>query len=261
MILRTLTALSLLFLLVLLGPLTGSAQAFTGAACGSDCTSCHNLNKEEAGILLKTNKFGATVKEIRMSPIKGLWEVELEMKNGQRAIINMDFAKQYLIENLKLTKLSRIGKPSVATRMIDVDSIPLDDAIIMGNPKADKRIIVFDDPDCPFCRRLHVEIKKMLETRKDIAAYIIQFPLPMHEKAFDKSKALICDKSLELLDDVMSGKTIPASTCETDGVERNIVLGRSLGINSTPTIIFSDGRVLSGVASAKDLEELIDNKE
>ena len=261
MILKTLFALALLLTLAIINPAARSAQAFTGEACGSDCTSCHKLDKTEAGVLLKADKFKATVKNIRMSAIKGLWEVELEVQNGQKAIVHIDFAKQYLIEGLVLTDLSRIGKPRVSEKNIDVASIPLEDAIVMGNPKAKKKIIVFDDPDCPFCRKLHVEIKKMLETRKDIAVYIKQYPLPMHKEAYDKSKALVCDKSLELLDDVFTGKKIPAPTCETDAVDKNILLARKLGINSTPTIIFSDGRSLSGVASAEDLAELIDKRD
>ncbi len=259
MILKTLFALALLLTLALINPATRSAEAFTGEACGSDCTSCHKLDKAEANVLLQTDKFKATVKDIRVSAVKGLWEVELETQNGKTAIVYIDFAKQYLVEG-RFTELSRIGEPP-ELKTVDVASIPLDDAIIMGNPKAKKKIIVFDDPDCPFCRKLHVEIKKMLKRRTDIAVYIKQYPLPMHPKAYDKSKALVCDKSVKLLDDVFSGKEIADPTCETDVVDNNIELARKLGIGGTPAIIFPDGRLLPGFVNADVLEQLIDKED
>jgi thiol:disulfide interchange protein DsbC len=259
MILRAILTITLLSALTLTGLVTQKAEAFTGTACGSECTSCHKLDKEEAGVLLKVDKFKAKIKDIRMSAVKGLWEVELETQKGQTALVYIDFAKQYLVEG-RFTELAKIGQPP-ELKKVDLAKIPLDDAIIMGNPKAKNKIIVFDDPDCPYCRKLHVEIKKMLETRKDVAFYIKQYPLPIHPAAYDKSKALVCDKSVELLDDVFSGKTIAAPTCETDAVDENIKLARELGINGTPAIIFPDGRLLPGFVTADVLEQLLDKKE
>ena len=259
MILKSFFALTILLALTLASPLTRSAEAFTGTACGSDCTSCHKLDKEEAAVLLKTDLIQASILDLRMSPVKGLWEVTLRSGNGQIGVVYIDFAKQYIIQG-SFTELSKIGQPP-AMKKVDLATIPLDDAIIMGDPKAKNKIIVFDDPDCPYCRKLHVEIKKMLETRKDVAFYIKQYPLPIHPAAYDKSKALVCDKSLELLDDVFSGKTIPAPTCETDAVDKNIKLARELGINGTPALIFPDGRLLPGFVTADVLMELLDKKE
>ncbi|MBE9531975.1 MAG: DsbC family protein, partial [Proteobacteria bacterium] len=193
------------------------------------------------------------------SAVKGLWEVELETQKGQSAIVYIDFAKQYLVEG-RFTELADIGRPPKLEK-VDLTKIPLDDAIVMGNAKAKNKLIVFDDPDCPYCRKLHVEIKSLLERRDDIAFYIKQYPLPIHPKAYDKSKALVCDKSLTLLDEVFSGKTIPAPTCETDAVDKNIKLARELGISGTPAIIFPDGRLLPGFVTGDVIEQLLDNKD
>jgi thiol:disulfide interchange protein DsbC len=259
MIIRAVIALTLLLGLTLTSPTTQNAEAFTGTACGSDCTSCHKLDIDEAGKLLRADRFKATVKSIRMSAVKGLWEVELETQKGQSTLVYIDFAKQFLVEG-RFTELSKIGQPP-ELKKVDLSTIPLDDAIIMGDPAAKNKIIVFDDPDCPYCRKLHVEIKKLLETRKDVAFYIKQYPLPMHPKAYDKSKALVCDKSVKLLDDVFSGKEIAAPKCETDAVDNNILLAKKLGISGTPAIIFPDGRLLPGFVNADVLEQLLDKKD
>lgn len=258
MISKIVIAMTLLLSLTLTGFATQSAEAFTGTACGSECKSCHRLNKEEAGVLLQTDKFKATISNIQMSVIKGLWEVELETRDGKKALVYLDFAKQYLVEG-RFTELSKIGLPQ-ELKKVDVSTIPLDDAIIMGDPKAKNKIIVFDDPDCPYCRKLHEEIKILLKKRDDVAFYIKQYPLPIHPKAYDKSKALVCDKSEKLLDDVMNGKSIPAPTCETDVVDKNIALAKKLGVSGTPAIIFPDGRLLPGYVTADVLEKLIDKE-
>lgn len=258
MILRLVFASILLLALVLTSPFAQNAGAFTGEACGSDCTSCHKLTKDEAGILLKADKFNATVTDIRMSEIKGLWEVLLKNNQDQTVIAYIDFAKKYLVEG-RFVALDDIKAPGAPKdlRKVDVASIPLDDAIVMGDPKAEIKVIVFDDPDCPYCRKLHVEIKKILKKRKDIVFFIKQYPLPMHPKAYNKSKALVCEKSAALLDDVFEGKDIGEPTCETDAVDKSIKLAQKLGIGGTPAIILPDGRLIPGYVEASVLEQLI----
>jgi len=233
-----------------------TAFAFQGAGCGQDCKSCHSLSKDEAKKLIKADAFKADVTDIRMAPVKGLWEIEAA-REGQKFILYVDFAKKYLVE-AKFTPLEQIGKPP-ELKKVDLAKIPLSDAVIMGNPMAAKRLIVFDDPDCPYCKKLHEEIKKILEQRKDIAFYIKLFPLDIHPEAYEKSKAIICNKkSVKLLDDAFAGKKLPKSNCATKEVDENIKLGKSLGITGTPTIIFPDGRLLPGYLEAPRLIELLE---
>lgn len=232
------------------------AFAFQGAGCGQDCKSCHTLTKDEAKKLIKADAFKADVSDIKMSPIKGLWELEVT-KEGQKFVVYMDFAKKYLVEG-KFTPLEQIGKPP-ELKKVDLSKIPLADAVIMGNSMAAKKIIVFDDPDCPYCKKLHEEIKKILKERKDIAFYIKLFPLPMHPDAYEKSKSIICNKkSVKLLDDAFAGKKLPKSNCETKEVDETIKLGKSFGITGTPTIIFPDGRLLPGYVEAPTLIKMLE---
>ncbi len=96
----------------------------------------------------------------------------------------------------------------------------------------------------------------MIQERKDIAFYIKMFPLPMHKDAYEKAKAIVCEKSLALLEDAFSGKPLPKPKCETSVLDENIKLGRGLGISGTPAIIFPDGRLVSGYVDAKTLIEM-----
>ncbi|MEE8574510.1 MAG: DsbC family protein [Thermodesulfobacteriota bacterium] len=246
-----------LLTLMLSGLAAGPADAFNkGTGCGGDCRECHTLTKDEASKLLKTEMMQAEVTNIKDGPIKGVWAVELTIKN-QNMIAYIDYAKKYLIEG-RFTSLDEIGK-APKLRKIDISTIPLDDALIMGDKNAPIKIIVFDDPDCPYCGQMHEHFKNILKTRKDIAFYLKLYPLPIHPAAYDKSKTIICEKSVKLLEDAYANKPIPAPTCETDAVDKNIALAASLGISGTPTIILPDGRVIPGMVDGKALLMLLED--
>ncbi|MCP3678515.1 MAG: DsbC family protein [Deltaproteobacteria bacterium] len=235
----------------------GHSDGFeTPSGSEQKCSACHTLTKEEAATLLKADRFNATIREVRPGPVKGFWEVVIE-KDGKGFPIYVDFAKENLVEG-RITPFVALSKPP-SLKMVDLKTIPVDDAVIMGNRDAEKKVIVFDDPDCPYCRKLHVEIKKIIEKRPDVAFLIMLYPLDIHPQAYDKSKAILCEKSVKLLDDALTGKALPTPTCDAPGLDRSIASAKSLGINGTPAIIFPDGRLLPGFVEADVLLNLLDN--
>ena len=85
------------------------------------------------------------------------------------------------------------------------------------------------------------------------------FPLKNHPEAHEKSKSIVCEKSLALLESAFEKKAIPKSKCETSAIDENIKLAEKLGITSVPSIILPDGRVFPGYKDAKALIQLIGN--
>ncbi len=102
-------------------------------------------------------------------------------------------------------------------------------------------------------------MKKITEERKDVAFYIMMFPLKIHAEAYKKSKSIVCEKSIALLEDAFEKKPIPDPKCETTVVDENLKLAEKLGVSSAPTLILPDGRVLPGYKDAKTLLALIDH--
>lgn len=100
-------------------------------------------------------------------------------------------------------------------------------------------------------------MKKVVNERKDIAFYIKMFPLKIHPGAYEKTKAIVCEKSLTLLEDAYDKKQLPKPKCETSAIEENIKLAEKLGITGTPALILPDGRVITGYKDAKALIELV----
>jgi thiol:disulfide interchange protein DsbC len=103
-------------------------------------------------------------------------------------------------------------------------------------------------------------MKKILSERKDIVFFVKLFPLKMHPEAYDKSKAVVCEKSLALLEDAYQKKPLPKATCETKALDENIKLAEKLGISGTPATVLSDGRVVPGYKDAKAFIQLIEGK-
>jgi thiol:disulfide interchange protein DsbC len=238
---------------------TSTGYGFQKDGCGSgNCLDCHSLSREQAAVLLKGKV--DDVLSVKISEVPGLWALEVVLQ-GKTLPLYLDFSKKFIISGTVIRLQdgeNMTPQPPVET--VDVKSIPLDDAIILGDPKAPHKIIVFDDPQCPFCQKLHPEMEHIVMTRRDIAFYIKMFPLQSHPTSFEKAKTIICTKSAKLLAESLAGKPLPPPVCETDQVEQNIKLGEKLHINSTPTLIFPDGRVFPGYKPADAILSILEKK-
>jgi thiol:disulfide interchange protein DsbC len=251
---------SIVIVFLLLFSWISSAGAFMGEGCGAgDCKDCHQLTREEAAEILQG--VAGKVIGVKFSEVPGLWVVDLDQQ-GKKIPIYLDFSKQFLISGRVVrlaTKEDVTQKRFMALNKVDVGQIPLNDALVLGKPEADHKIIVFDDPECSFCRKMQGEMEEVVEKRPDIVFYIKMFPLTnIHPKAYNKAKAIICEKSLKLLEESLAGKEIPPPQCETDQVDKNIALGRKIFVKSTPTLIFPDGSVVPGYKSAERIIEFLD---
>ncbi|MGD0884204.1 MAG: disulfide isomerase DsbC N-terminal domain-containing protein [Thermodesulfovibrionales bacterium] len=116
---------------------------------GQDCSKCHTLSKEEASALLKKLDPNIQVLEVTASPLKSMWEVDIET-GGKKGLTYIDFSKTHIIsgsifainekKNLTKERFDQINK-------VDASKIPLDDALVMGAKDAKYKVIVFSDPE------------------------------------------------------------------------------------------------------------------
>ena len=242
----------------------GNAHAMAKDGCGGDCTSCHSLTEKEAGAILH---WLGTVKSVKQSPVRGLFELRLE-RDGKEAVAYMDYGKKNLVAGqifdiaARQPATSEITGQSKKTESVDVDKIPLANALIIGNPKGTKKLYVFTDPDCPYCAKLHGELKKLVTLEPDLAIYIKMFPLKMHPQAYDKARVILGKKSLELLDAAFAGDTLPAPVPSdfASAVDDSIKFAESIGVSSTPTLVLADGRMMPGFMDAAALQKLLSQK-
>lgn len=236
--------------------------------CGTqECSACHKLTVEEAGQLLSFA--GVKVKSVKPAPARGLFEVFFEQGN-KIGLVMIDFAKKHLIQGMVIdlkTKEpvaahdSELPKPKQFTG-VDPKQIPVQSAVVMGNPKGSKKIYVFTDPDCPYCRNLHPELQKLEKLMPDLAIYIMLYPLQqLHPQAYDKARVVVANKKRDLLDKAFAGGELPEPAKDEGkaAVDAVIQFAMEQGINATPTILLPDGRPYQGPRDAQSMKKLIFN--
>lgn len=247
-----------LFILVALVFFANTAPAMTADGCGAgSCADCHSITKEETAQLL--GSMVDKVNRVEFSEVPGMWVADVE-KGEKKLPVYIDFSKKYLIsgnvirlddkENLTRERGARMNK-------VDVSEIPLADALLLGSPSAGNRVIVFTDPECPYCKKLHVELKEVVRRDSNIAFLIKLFPLKMHPNAYEISKSIVCRNSMELLEASFDGKPVPPANCDIPVIDQTLALAAELGIRSTPTLVMPDGEVVPGYRKAEALLTLI----
>ncbi len=247
--------------------LASSSYAMAKEGCGGVCSACHILTEKEANDILK--KIGGTVTSVKQSPSKGLFELLVE-KEGQKGILLMDYGKKHLIQGMvvnidtlqpAMAHQQNIAQPKQQTS-VDVSTIPVKNAVIIGNPKGSKKIYVFTDPDCPYCQKGHAELKKLAKIAPDVAIHIMLFPLPMHPAAYDKSRTIIETRDNDLLDKAFDGKNIPKPTKDSSkkAVDEIIKFANDHGISGTPTMVMPDGTIQVGMRDAETMKKMLEGK-
>jgi len=237
------------FLVLHLADPAAAFQKEAGAA--KVCSECHKLTTAEAGKIL--GKVVDNVVAVVQGPFPGIWEVDVS-RDGRTYPLYMDYSLKYLFNG----KFIRVADMRNITEMryqdlnrVDVSSIPLENAIVVGNRSATRKIVVLTDPTCPYCVKLHGEIKKAAAKEADTAFYVMPYPRNARDKAtYRKCLSVVCAKSVKLLDDAYAGKELPAPSCRSDAVDETMKLAGRLKIRGTPTMILPDGRMVSGFMEA-----------
>jgi thiol:disulfide interchange protein DsbC len=128
-------------------------------------------------------------------------------------------------------------------KRIDLSKLNVADAIHFGH--GSKRLYVFSDPDCPYCRTLQPEIDKL----HDVEVFVFPFPLTgLHPGARDVASAIWCQPDRAAAwDDYLVRHIAPKSvaTC-ANPIERNVALATAIGLRATPSIVLPNGVVIEG---------------
>ena len=189
---------------------------------------------------------GTPVDEVRPAPMAGVWEV----RSGRNLFYTVR-GRYLLVGHIYDPKR---GEDLTAKRLAELDRVdfarlPLSLAVVSGPKDARLRLAVFDDPDCPYCRRL----ERWLSGMRDVRVYRFLFPLEsLHPNARRHAEAIWCagDRMEALRAVMLEGKDLsPPAGCDAP-VDEIAELGGRLGVMGTPTLIAGDGRVLRGLPAS-----------
>jgi thiol:disulfide interchange protein DsbC len=136
---------------------------------------------------------------------------------------------------------------------VDFKSLPLERAIKTVRGDGSRVFVTFEDPNCGFCKKLWQNMQEL----KNVTTYTFLYPI-LSADSHEKSKAIWCSKdpAASWEEHMVQNKIpAPASADCKNPLEQNLALGRSLGINGTPTIIFADGSRTAGALPLQAIEQ------
>lgn len=196
----------------------------------------------------------AKIASIQKTPYSGLYEIYMD---GQ--LVYADANAQYIFLGDVLDVKNRTNLTQArlsALNVVPLNQLPLNNALKLVKGKGERKLVVFSDADCPYCRKFEEELKKV----DNITVYTFLLPIEgLHPKAAQISRQVWCapDKN-KAWDEYMSSGKVPGNDGKCDNpISENIKLGGKLGINGTPTIILPNGQRIPGMVPAAKLEEAL----
>jgi thiol:disulfide interchange protein DsbC len=167
----------------------------------------------------------------------------------------------YLIAEGRLvdpkTKKDITGERLEELTKIDFSTLPLDQAIKVVKGNGSRKLVVFSDVDCPYCKRLE---QNELTNITDVTIYTFLYPIQqLHPDSANKSKAIWCASNrVKAWQDWILNSQLPnsAGNCEVP-IEKIGDLARKIGVTSTPTLFFADGKRMLGAQPYKEIERAL----
>ena len=193
------------------------------------------------------------IEEVSKTPMNGLFEVRVNNND----IFYTDAEGNFLIQGSLIDTKAKKNLTEERTDKLNTvafSSLPFKDAftIVRGNGK--RKMAVFEDPNCGYCKRFERDLQKV----NDVTIHLFLLPILSADSA-EKSKAVWCskDKAKAWADLMLRDKNVPAASCDTSALDRNIEFSKKNRITGTPTVIFADGTRVPGAISAQQVEKYL----
>ena len=192
------------------------------------------------------------IDEVSKTKIPGIFELRVGTD-----IFYSDATGDHLIEgHLVDTKTGanltedRISKLTA----IDFATLPLKDAIVFKLGNGSRKLVVFSDPNCGYCKKFERELSQI----SDVTVYTFLYPI-LGGDSSEKSRDIWCAKdNTKAWRDWMVEGTAPAKSigqCDVAALQRNALMGRKHKVMGTPALVFEDGKRIPGAMAPEQIEK------
>jgi thiol:disulfide interchange protein DsbC len=223
------------------------------AAQAQDSPKADAMSRDAAAVkkLLEAKFPGAPVSNVSKSPYFGLYEAQLD-----DSMIYTDAKVTYVFVGSVYDTVARTNLTEQRLRQLNrvaIDTLPLELAIKKVKGDGSRKLYVFADADCPFCKRLETEMKGL----DNVTIYTFLYPIDsLHPDSARKSAQIWCSPDrTKAWDDWFNTGKLPDNKgdCPTPIVQ-TAALGQKYRVNATPTLVFADGSVIPGALPLAQLE-------
>ncbi|OAB55435.1 hypothetical protein AY599_02580 [Leptolyngbya valderiana BDU 20041] len=187
---------------------------------------------------------------IAETPIDGVMQVQIGSD-----VIYMSEDGRYLFQGRLVdmdTQIDLTDQAKSSVRAEALASLDASDFVTFGPEDAEYEILVFTDPDCGYCRRLHEQIAEYADV--GVQVNYLAFPRAgVGSESYNKLVSVWCaDDRNAAMDIAKAGGTPPAQSCDNP-VEEQYRLGQSLGVTGTPSILLRNGGIIPGYVPPQQL--------
>jgi thiol:disulfide interchange protein DsbC len=196
------------------------------------------------------------IDEVNKTPIAGIWEVRIGHE-----VLYTDADGSHLIQGELIDTRS---KANLTRQRIDkltairFDELPLKDALVYKQGNGSRRLAVFADPNCGYCKRLERDLVAL----KDVTIYNFVYPV-LGPDSNDKSRAIWCQKDAAKAwrDWMLDGVAPPRAMgqCKDEAIQRTLAFGQKYRISGTPALFFEDGARVPGAIPAAELARRLED--
>jgi thiol:disulfide interchange protein DsbC len=196
---------------------------------------------------------GAQLSSVKPTPYSGLFEVYLDDQ-----LVYVDAKAQYVFTGDVIDLKNRTNLTQARLNQLQAikwSELPLANAIKVVKGNGARKLVVFSDVDCPYCRKFEAELDKVDNT----TVYTFLYPIEgLHPKAIQMSKQIWCAPNRnKAWDDYITRGTVPNNDGKcANPVDATIALGQKLKVSGTPTLFFVNGQRVPGMVPAAQLEKL-----
>jgi thiol:disulfide interchange protein DsbC len=242
------------------------AASATSPAASSPPGNSHQQRRVPASVvaaikagIAKLNPNASPVQSVAVSPIPGMYEVYVD---GQ--LLYSDAAGQHIVVGQMIDSATHdnlTNKHLDETYRLPPNSLPKVDSIVsykIGSGKHE--MLIFEDPDCTYCKHLETELAQL----KDTTVYVAMIEI-LGDQSKKDGHAIACAVDtaaawrLWMNQGTLPEAPVPESCAGDAAVARNLQLAQKLGVNSTPTFYFSDGSRSRGVIQAAVLQKRLED--
>jgi thiol:disulfide interchange protein DsbC len=194
------------------------------------------------------------IDEVSKTPMPGLFEIRVGTE-----VLYSDAEGNFLLHGQLIdTRAQRNLTEDRLEKLLAIDfgALPLRDAftVVRGNGK--RKLAVFQDPNCGYCKRFERDLQKV----DNITIHMFLYPI-LGTDSVEKSRNVWCsrDKAKAWIDLMVRDQSPPAANCDAGALTRNVEFGKKHKITGTPTLVFADGTRVPGAIAAAQVEKLLAN--
>lgn len=192
------------------------------------------------------------IDEISKTPMNGLYEVRMGNE-----VMYSDAEGHFLIQgNLLDVRQQRNLTEERQNKLsaVPFDQLPLKQAFTQVRGNGKRKLVVFADPNCGYCKRFEKDLQKL----ENVTIYHFLYPI-LGDDSRNKSRNIWCakDKAKVWNDWMVNGTTPPTAQCDAAAVDANVEFGKKYRITGTPTLLFADGSRVPGAVPLAQVEKML----